>query len=442
MDITAGVDRLARLDTTVVSDALDKLGLPAGVGHLRPQWGSPRLYGIARTVELESDPGDELGPHIMTEVIADAAPGDVVVVANGGRTDVSCWGGLLSLGSVRRGLSGVIADGACRDIAEACSYGFPIFARGVAPRTARRRLRQKQIGGVVTIAGVKVAEGDLIIADDSGVTFIPQGSAAEVLDEAERIAARESAIAADIRGGAAMTTAMHDARLAGADDATEVTDGGPGIVQRLSALPTAAISDALDKLGLAGQLDGIGPLLPGQNACGPAYTAAYEPVADGGTVGDFLDDVSAGDIVVIDNRGRTDCTVWGGILTELAAAAGIAATVINGVCRDVDTITTMRYPIWSAGRFMRTGKDRVRLTATQQPITIGPVTIRPSDLVCGDEDGVVVVPAEHAHDVADIAERIEAAETAIVTAVKAGATLAEARTCHGYHSLQSRGAHS
>ena len=152
--------------------------------------------------------------------------------------------------------------------------------------------------------------------------------------------------------------------------------------------------------------------------------------------------MSAGDIVVIDNRGRTDCTVWGGILTELAAAAGIAATVINGVCRDVDTITTMRYPIWSAGRFMRTGKDRVRLTATQQPITIGPVTIRPSDLVCGDEDGVVVVPAEHAHDVADIAERIEAAETAIVTAVKAGATLAEARTCHGYHSLQSRGAHS
>ena len=268
MDITASLDRLARLDTTVVSDALDKLGLPAGVGHLRPQWGSPRLYGIARTVELESDPGDEPGPHIMTEVIADAAPGDVVVVANGGRTDVSCWGGLLSLGSVRRGLSGVIADGACRDIAEACSYGFPIFARGVAPRTARRRLRQKQIGGVVTIAGVKVAEGDLIIADDSGVTFIPQGSAAEVLDEAERIAARESAIAADIRGGAAMTTAMHDARLAGADDATEVTDGGPGIVQRLSALPTAAISDALDKLGLAGQLDGIGPLLPGQNAWG------------------------------------------------------------------------------------------------------------------------------------------------------------------------------
>ena len=86
-----------------------------------------------------------------------------------------------------------------------------------------------------------------------------------MLDEAERIAARESAIAADIRGGAAMTTAMHDARLAGADDAIEVTDGGPGIVQRLSALPTAAISDALDKLGLAGQLDGIGPLLPGQN---------------------------------------------------------------------------------------------------------------------------------------------------------------------------------
>jgi 4-hydroxy-4-methyl-2-oxoglutarate aldolase len=86
---------------------------------------------------------------------------------------------------------------------------------------------------------------------------------------------------------------------------------------------------------------------------------------------------------------------------------------------------------------MRTGKDRVRLAATQEPITIGAVSIRPGDLVCGDEDGVVVVPAEQAHHVAEVAERIEAAETAIVAAVKAGVTLAEARSQHGYHVLQS-----
>ena len=106
----------------------------------------------------------------------------------------------------------------------------------------------------------------------------------------------------------------------------------------LAGLPTAAISDALDKLGLPGSLHGIGPLRPGQRACGPAFTVRYEPVDDQhGTVGDFLDDVPAGGVVVIDNDGRTDCTVWGGIMTQVAALTGVAGTVINGVCRDVAT---------------------------------------------------------------------------------------------------------
>jgi regulator of RNase E activity RraA len=117
------VRRLAWLDTTVVSDALEDLGLPSGIGGLRAQWGGLRLAGVARTVELEPDPGDTPGPHIATRAIAAAGAGDVVVVANGGRTDVSCWGSLLSLGSASRGLAGVVADGVCRDVAEAQTLG-------------------------------------------------------------------------------------------------------------------------------------------------------------------------------------------------------------------------------------------------------------------------------------------------------------------------------
>ena len=208
--------------------------------------------------------------------------------------------------------------------------------------------------------------------------------------------------------------------------------------QLLSALPTASISDALDRLSLPGSLHGIAPLRPGQRACGPAYTVAYEPVDEhGGTVGDFLDDVPAGGIVVIDNQARTDCTVWGGIMTRVAAATGIAATVINGVCRDVETILSTDYPMWSAGRFMRTGKDRVRVAAVQQPLTIDRVTIRPGDLVCADEDGALVVPADRAEEVAELAQRIEAVENAIVAAVRSGLTLTQARAAHGYHTLQS-----
>jgi len=209
------VARLAALDSTVVSDALDGLALPAGLGGLRPVWGAPRFAGRARTVELEVDAGGPPGPHLATSVIADARPGDVVVMANGGRLDVSCWGGILSLGCVQQGVLGVIADGACRDVEEAHELGLPVFARGVSPRTARGRLRQRATGVPVKVEDITVTEGDLVIADDSGVVFVPADRADEVLAAAEAIVQREAAISADIRAGVRIDQAMHDARLAG-----------------------------------------------------------------------------------------------------------------------------------------------------------------------------------------------------------------------------------
>lgn len=210
-------------------------------------------------------------------------------------------------------------------------------------------------------------------------------------------------------------------------------------VTRLSEVPTASISDALDRLGLPGSVHGIAPLRPGRSVCGPAFTVAYEPVdAAGGTVGDFLDDVAPGSVVVIDNAGRTDCTVWGGIMTEVAAHRGVAGTVVHGACRDVAVSGRIDYRIWSSARFMRTGKDRVRVRAVQESLQVDGVTIRPGDLVCADEDGVVVVPAERADEVARVAAEIELVEDSIVDAVRGGSTLTRARSALGYHSLQSR----
>jgi regulator of RNase E activity RraA len=202
---------------------------------------------------------------------------------------------------------------------------------------------------------------------------------------------------------------------------------------------TASISDALDSLGLPGSLHGIGALRTGQRTVGPAYTVRYEAVdSRGGTVGDFLDDVPPGSVILIDNAGRTDCTVWGGIMSQTAHARGIAGTVINGACRDVAVARSTGYSLWSAARFMRTGKDRVRVAAVQRDVIVDGVPIRPGDIVVADDDGAVVVPADRWDEVSGIAERIERVEQAIVDAVRAGATLAEARTAHGYHSLQSR----
>ena len=128
----------------------------------------------------------------------------------------------------RRGVAGVVADGACRDVAEARSYGLPVFARAVTPRTARGRLRQQSVGTSVLIDGITVAQGDLVIADDSGVAFIPRQRASEVINRAEQILARESAIATDIRAWAPPSTGRCIyARLAG-----HTNPGGCGCRER------------------------------------------------------------------------------------------------------------------------------------------------------------------------------------------------------------------
>ncbi|MGH2519629.1 MAG: RraA family protein, partial [Chloroflexota bacterium] len=88
-------------------------------------------------------------------------------------------------------------------------------------------------------------------------------------------------------------------------------------VEAFKKLPTAAISDAMDGLGIAGQALGMAPLDPGFRLAGRAFTLKYRAigVVERGTVGDYIDDVTPGDVIVLDNAGRVDCTVWGDILT-------------------------------------------------------------------------------------------------------------------------------
>lgn len=202
---------------------------------------------------------------------------------------------------------------------------------------------------------------------------------------------------------------------------------------------TSTISDALDRLGLAGSAHGIAPLANGQRMVGRAFTVRY--VAAGsppGTVGDYIDDVPAGAVVVLDNAGRTDCTVWGDILTAVARDRGIAGTAINGVCRDTQRALSTGYPIYSCGRFMRTGKDRVEVAEIGGVVNLGDVQARADDLVVGDDDGVVVIAAERIDEVLSLAGTIAEHEAAILADALGGQTLREARAHHGYHLLQRR----
>ncbi|HWQ09899.1 MAG TPA: RraA family protein [Holophaga sp.] len=207
-----------------------------------------------------------------------------------------------------------------------------------------------------------------------------------------------------------------------------------------TGLDTPAVSDALDKLGLPGQALGIMPLADYTGTVvGPAFTVGYVPAGTpAGTVGDFIDDVAEGDVVVIDNGGRADCTVWGDILTQYAGLRGIAGTVIDGVCRDVNRALADGYPLFTAGRFMRTGKDRVEVGSVNAVVGIGTVRVAPRDIVVADANGVVVVPRARAREVADLARQIEAVEAAIRERLVQGATIREARAALGYHTLQRR----
>jgi 4-hydroxy-4-methyl-2-oxoglutarate aldolase len=210
-------------------------------------------------------------------------------------------------------------------------------------------------------------------------------------------------------------------------------------VAALLAAGTATVSDALDRLGLPGSAHGIAPLANGLRMAGPAYTVRYVPIGDPkGTVGDYIDEIPPGGVAVLDNQGRTDATVWGDILTEYAASRHLAGTAIWGVCRDTATALRLGYPMYSHGRFMRTGKDRVEVADTQVPVALGDAQVRPGDIVVGDDDGVVVVARHRLAEVADLATEIAAREDAILAAILDGATIADARKRHGYHTLQRK----
>lgn len=212
------------------------------------------------------------------------------------------------------------------------------------------------------------------------------------------------------------------------------------LIEMFRGLDTAGVSDALDKLDIAGQCYGVMPLDDYRRPIvGLAYTVRYEPASNPpGTVGDFIDDVPVGHVVVIDNNGRTDCTVWGDIMTQLAGSKGIAGTVIDGVCRDVHKALGDGYPIFSKGRFMRTGKDRVQVSAINQPVSIGTVRVEENDIVIADASGVVVVPRGRAEEVARVAHEIEKTETAIRESIASGKSLRQAREELGYHLLQRK----
>jgi regulator of RNase E activity RraA len=204
------LDRLARLDTTTVSDALDFLSLPGATVGLRPLWDCPKLVGRASTVQLGPKTGSAPTVHLISPVIAHIDADDRVLVIAGGIDGISCWGDILANAAQVKRIRGTVIDGMSRDIEGSESIAYPVYGRGVTMISARNRIVQVASGGPVNVAGVTVSEGDYLIADRCGTVFVPPARIEQVLDLGERIARRQDGMVQAVRSGRSVEDVMHD----------------------------------------------------------------------------------------------------------------------------------------------------------------------------------------------------------------------------------------
>lgn len=179
--------------TGIVSDIMDELGITGVIGSslLKPTIPGTCIVGPALTVRniVQREHPYETGKakvNKMAEFEAHnlAVEGDVIVIQ--GVSGVSNMGGISSQTGKRQGEAGAIVFGGIRDVAHSRRVHYPVWASEITPVTGKSRLETVEINGDIEIAGVRISPGDIVIADDTGVCFVPRDRAEEVLALAER----------------------------------------------------------------------------------------------------------------------------------------------------------------------------------------------------------------------------------------------------------------
>ncbi len=193
--------RLEKLSTTNLSDALDKIGIRGAVIGIRPLFGMPKVIGRAVTIKMTAAGMAKSKRHLGIDAIATAAPGDVIAIDNRGDLYNNCWGEILSCAAKKKGVLAVFIDGAARDIDACQEIGFPVFARGVVPITARGRIMQEDYNCAIRLGDVQVRPGDILMGDVNGLVVSPPEKIEEVISAAEEIFEKEERMKADILKG-------------------------------------------------------------------------------------------------------------------------------------------------------------------------------------------------------------------------------------------------
>ena len=194
--------------TGIVSDVMDELGITGVIGAsvLKPTIPGSSIVGPALTVRnivQREHVYESARRHVnkMAEFEAHnlALPGDIVVID--GAAGISNMGGISAQTAKRQGEVGAIVFGGVRDIAHSRRVGYPIWASEITPVTGKWRVETIEINSEIVVAGIRVAPGDIVLADDTGVCFIPRARAAEVLEMARQKSAAEEAKCAAIDRG-------------------------------------------------------------------------------------------------------------------------------------------------------------------------------------------------------------------------------------------------
>jgi 3-hexulose-6-phosphate synthase/6-phospho-3-hexuloisomerase len=187
---------LAKVSSPNVSDAMHRKGAMTGIVAL-----CSGLRAAGRAVTAQSFPGDWAKP---VEAIDHAGPGDILVINNEGSTSVACWGELATMSAIRRGVAGVVIDGAVRDIDDIRNLSLPVFARAVVPNAGEPK-GFGEINCEIRCGGQVVRPGDWIIGDESGVVVIPGERAYEIARRALEVKKTEERVREEIRRGSTLS---------------------------------------------------------------------------------------------------------------------------------------------------------------------------------------------------------------------------------------------
>lgn len=204
--VDAGVvEQAAKFPSSIFADVAGRRG--ALHGRISPLAPSMRLAGPAVTVEVR--PGDNLMIHAA---LALAKPGDVIVVDGKGDLSSALMGEIMCQQAAALGIAGVVIDGAVRDSEAIRELGFPMYAAGLNPNGPTKSVAGR-VNHPVSIGGVTVNPGDLVIGDADGITVIERHKAAAMLPLAAEKVAAETKRIADIKSRKALRPAWLDGAL-------------------------------------------------------------------------------------------------------------------------------------------------------------------------------------------------------------------------------------